>query len=399
MNASLPTQRPGAAPTIERVAYWLMTASLGMTLFNLLVAQVLFGIAALLWLWIVRADGQVPEVPPFFWPLAGYAALTLVSAAVSSDPRASFVDSRQLVLFLIVPAVVRLARGSRAMTTLDVIMALGAAGAFVGVVEYTIFGFDNLDRRPTGSLSHYMTYSGLIMLVLGAAVARLLFYPAQRIWPAVAIPALAVALAATQTRNAYLGALAAIACLLPLRQVRLLLAVPVLILLFVVAAPAQIRDRAFSIADLEDASNRDRVQMLVMGRDMVRDHPLFGVGPEMVGRMYGRYLQPDPVHTYNPHLHNVPVQIAAERGLPALAAWLWFVATAAWGLLQEFRRGPAPALAAAGLGAIVAMLVAGLFEYNFGDSEFMMLFLALISLPYAARAGGSAAARSTAVRQ
>ena len=47
-----------------------------------------------------------------------------------------------------------------------------------------------------GSLSHYMTYSGLIMLVLAAAVARLLFYPAQRIWPAVAVPALAVALAA-----------------------------------------------------------------------------------------------------------------------------------------------------------------------------------------------------------
>jgi hypothetical protein len=45
-------------------------------------------------------------------------------------------------------------------------------------------------------------------------------------------------------------------------------------------------------------------------------------------------------------------------------------------------------LAAAGLGAIVAMLTAGLFEYNFGDSEFMMLFLALISLPYAARADG-----------
>jgi O-antigen ligase len=377
---------------LERVAYWLLTASLGMTLFNLLAAQVLFGLAAVLWLWLVRSDRRRPDVPPFFWPLAAYAGLTLVSAAMSLDPPASFVDSRQLVLILIVPVVIRLARGTRAMTTLDVIMALGAAGAFIGVVEYTIFGFDNLNRRPMGSLSHYMTYSGLIMLVLGAAVARLLFYPAQRIWPAVAVPALAVALAATQTRNAYLGALAALACLLPLRQVRLLLAVPVLIVLFVVAAPAQIKDRAFSIANLQDESNRDRIQMLAMGRNMIRDHPVFGVGPEMVGRVYGQYLQPNPVHTYNPHLHNVPVQIAAERGLPALAAWLWFIVAAAWGLLQEFRRGPAPALAAAGLGAIAAMLTAGLFEYNFGDSEFMMLFLGLISLPYAARAAATAAA-------
>ena len=36
------------------------------------------------------------------------------------------------------------------------------------------------------------------------------------------------------------------------------------------------------------------------------------------------------------------------------------------------------ALAAAGLDA------AGLFEYNFGDSEFLMLFLVLVTLPYAA---------------
>jgi hypothetical protein len=30
------------------------------------------------------------------------------------------------------------------------------------------------------------------------------------------------------------------------------------------------------------------------------------------------------------------------------------------------------------------MLAAGLFEYNFGDSEFLMLFLVLVTLPFAA---------------
>jgi hypothetical protein len=46
-------------------------------------------------------------------------------------------------------------------------------------------------------------------------------------------------------------------------------------------------------------------------------------------------------------------------------------------------------LAAVALGALAAMLTAGLFEYNFGDSEFLMLFLILITLPFAAdRDGG-----------
>ena len=35
--------------------------------------------------------------------------------------------------------------------------------------------------------------------------------------------------------------------------------------------------------------------------------------------------------------------------------------------------------------ALTAMLAAGLFEYNFGDSEFLMLFLCLVTLPFAAR--------------
>ena len=35
--------------------------------------------------------------------------------------------------------------------------------------------------------------------------------------------------------------------------------------------------------------------------------------------------------------------------------------------------------------AVISMLVAGMFEYNFGDSEFLMLFLGLITLPHAAR--------------
>ena len=45
------------------------------------------------------------------------------------------------------------------------------------------------------------------------------------------------------------------------------------------------------------------------------------------------------------------------------------------------------------------MLAAGLFEYNFGDSEFLMLFLVLITLPYAAeRAPSWAAAHVADVR-
>jgi len=37
------------------------------------------------------------------------------------------------------------------------------------------------------------------------------------------------------------------------------------------------------------------------------------------------------------------------------------------------------------------VLAAGLFEYNFGDSEFLMMFLVLVTLPYAAERAPDAA--------
>jgi O-antigen ligase len=90
------------------------------------------------------------------------------------------------------------------------------------------------------------------------------------------------------------------------------------------------------------------------------------------------------VQEINPHLHNVPLQIAAERGLPTLAAWLVFIVILALDLARLFWKGHNRVLTAAALAALVSMLAAGLFEHNFGDSEFLMLFLLIVTLPFAA---------------
>jgi O-antigen ligase len=370
-------------PALERAAWIVLTATLGTVQFNLAAAQTLFGVAAILWLIVALGDRARPPLPAFALPLAVYAALTLVSAALSRDPATSLADCKQLVLFLMVPVVARLCQGSRASTTMNVVIACGAVGALIGVVQFTMLGYDHTENRPEGSLTLYMTYSGVVMLVLCSAAARLLFHPQPRAWPAIAIPALAVALAVTFTRNAWIGALTAVGALLAVRDRRLLILLPVVAGLFLALAPDALRTRALSTFDLDDPSNRDRVAMWTIGRRIVADHPLAGIGPDMVKHVYADYRPPVYVNPTNPHLHNVPIQIAAERGLPALAAWIWFVAIALRDLWRQLRRGPMRDLAAAGLAAVLAMLAAGMFEYNFGDSEFLMLLLGLMTLPFA----------------
>jgi len=371
-------------PAVERAAFAALLGLVAVVYFSIAAAGVLLGVTLLAWIAAVVTGRERVALPAIAWPLAAYVAWTLVAIAFSRDPAASLTDQRELLLFLIVPAVYRLARGARALTVLDVLISIGALSAVVGIVQYGILSYDTLGRRPQGTLGHYMTYSGTLMLVIGAAVARVLFRKENRTWPALVIPALAVALVFTFSRNAWVGACVAIGLLFMLKDLRLLGLLPVIAAVFFALAPSALTARVYSMFNRNDPTNRDRVAMVDAGVRIVRDHPLTGVGPDMVIRVYPDYRAADAVEPIQPHLHNVPLQIAAERGLPALAAWLWFVVLLGRDLLRLLRKGPYPSLAAAGLAALAAMLAAGLFEYNFGDSEFLIPFLVLATLPYAA---------------
>lgn len=370
---------------IERAGLLATLGTAGALQLSIALAQSLLAIAVLCWVVVTVIKREAFHVPRFFWPLVGLAALTLVSAALSPDPRVSFADTKQLLLFLIVPLTYRFVRGRSGATVLLVVVSVGAASAAFGIVQYGILHYDHLGQRPRGTLGHYMTYSGLLMLVIGVALAQLLFGKRDRTWAALVMPALAVAVALTFTRSAWVGACAAAVVLLWLKDFRLMAVLPVIAAAFVAVAPASVSTRFASIFDLKDPTNRDRVVMFHEGERMIRQHPFFGVGPNMVEVLYEVYREPDAVGKINPHLHNVPMQIAAERGLPALGLWVAFVAIVIYDLGRGLRSGRLPGVsAAAGLAAMVSMLAAGLFEYNFGDSEFLMLMLLLITVPFAA---------------
>lgn len=370
---------------------WIDTAGLvlligfaGALQLSIAAADILLTLTLVTWVVWLASRHLRPEVPAFFWPLAAYAAATLVASVFSVDPRTSLIDSKQLVLFLIVPVVYQLARGSRAPVVVQVIVTVGAATAAFGIIQYAMLEYNQLGQRPQGSMGHYMTYSGLLMLVVTAAVARVLFDRDDRLWPALVMPALVVALALTLSRSAWVGACAAVALLLGLRNFKLLVVLPALAALFFAVAPALVTDRFYSMFDPKDPTRRDRVAMVKAGGNMIRAHPLTGVGPNMVQPLYAQYRDPGAVERVTPHLHNVPMQIAAERGLPALLVWLLFIGYTAARLLSMLRACRQICLASIGLASIVAMFAAGMFEYNFGDSEFLMLFLVLITLPFAA---------------
>lgn len=380
----------GATPRdrLEQAGLFSLIGLVAAAQLSIAIAQILLSIAALCWFVVHLTRRERLEAPAFFWPLVGYAMLTLLAAGFSSDPVVSVTDCKQLSLFLLIPVVYDFARGARARTILTIIITIGAVSALVGIVQFAVLNYDILGRRPQGTLSHWMTYSGTLMLVICATIARLLYDTRDRGWAAVVMPALIVSLVLTSTRSAWVGAAAGVGVLLMLRDFRLVAVLPILTAIVIAVSPTQVTDRMYSMFDLNDPTRRDRVAMLQAGVAIVKDHPLTGVGPDMVVKVYPDYRVPTAVQENNVHLHNVPMHIAAERGLPALVMWLWFVGSALAGLRPLLDRSRHRVFAATATAATFAMLTAGLFEYNFGDSEFLMLFLILLTLPFAAERDG-----------
>ena len=394
-TATMSVPAPRTGPTIERITAALLLAFVASLQLSIALANVLLTALLVCWVAMRVRNRTVPAAPPFFLALLAYGALTLLASAFSVDPMASFIDSKQLVLLAIVPLVYDVARGERAASVVDVIISVGAASAVYGIVQYGVLHYDNLGQRPQGTLTHYMTYSGALMLTIGLAASRLIFGSRDRIWPALVMPALVVAVALTFTRNAWIGSCIAVGLLFVLKDFRLMALLPVILAALFVVAPDGLINRLTSTFNAQDPANQDRFAMIEIGARIVVDHPLTGVGPNMVPRVYEEYKPDYAVNDTNPHLHNVPLQIAAERGLPALAVWGWFIVALVVALFRMFRSSTAPAqqrqrmLAAMALATTTAMLAAGLFEYNFGDSEFLMLFLVLITLPFAAARSGA----------
>jgi len=372
---------------LEHVGALALLGVAGAVQFSIAIAQILLAVALVCWIAVIVVRREHFEAPSFFWPLLVYAGATIVSAAFSHDPRTSLIDSKQLVLFLLVPITYRFVSGNQSGTLMTVVVSCAAASAAFGIFQYGILHYDQLSQRPQGTLGHYMTYSGLLMIVITVALARILFSNYGRTWPALVMPALAVAVALTSTRSAWVGVCAGAAVLFSLKDFRLFAVLPIVAAIFFALAPASITQRFASMFDPNNATRLDRVAMLHIGERMIEAHPLTGVGPNMVQPLYTQYRGPDAINKINPHLHNDFLQIAAERGLPALAIWLWFIGAVIRDLWLRFRSAPQfeRYLAAGGLATVAALLTAGLFEYNFGDSEVLMLFLILITVPAAAQ--------------
>ena len=390
------------AATRERLRFGLYAAHL-LTLFGIALSNVALGLALLAFPALRQpAERAFRRARPLLVAALVYAGLLLVAMVFSQDPATSFEALRELFTLAALPLAIGSIAGERRLRWLfDAAILAAALAAASGLAQFWI-GFGDLDRRIRGPFPHVMTFSGVLLLVDLLLIARLVYRPRpapadSARWRGLAAPWLAwtalvlinLALVGSLTRNAWIGLAFGGGWLLWVRRRRLLLWVLPAAAAFVVLAPVPILARALSVTNLSDESSYDRLCMLEAGVRMVAEHPLFGIGPNMVERLYPIYRHTSAARLNVPHLHDSYAQLAAERGLPALASYLALLAVA----LARARRGYRAERTADGAGAradlwlgvtaaLIAFSIAGLFENNWGDTEVQRVALLLLAAPF-----------------
>ena len=357
-------------------------------------AYAVFGLLAVSWIVSLVVERRFPNSlrSPFALLAGALALLTAASAVFSRDPAVSVRHLGGLTLLLLVPIAMDLVEDLPAARRVVLALAVsGTALALLGIWQF-LQGADDLSHRIRGTLSHYMTFSGLASVAAGLLLGLALEGRGRwRVAGLVSVIPL-VAILFTFTRGTYVGILAALLLYAAVRRPKFLLFLgPALVVVFLLA-PSGIRERIRSIGDLSDRTNRDRVAMVRAGARIVRDYPVFGLGPEMVKPYYPLYRDPDAPRWTVPHLHNNVVQIAAASGVfaaGAYVAWIALFLARAVFLVRREREPDRRAIWAGALLAGTALCVAGLFEYNFGDTEVEMATLLVLALPFSRAAGAA----------
>jgi len=239
--------------------------------------------------------------------------------------------------------------------------------------------------RAQGTLGHYVVFAEMLMQIACLAWALLLAcergMTLWRIVFAIAFVGITAALFLTETR-ADLAALV-IACLIMLTLLesgaRRWFAVIAILGVLAAATWWLQRTRGVQWVDRNDISTHFRVLMWQDGVRLVHQHPWFGVGMETIRTHWVEWnIRAFIQYNVRSHFHSTYLQIAVERGIPALLAWLWFCVAYTvllFRLVARLRTQSrfACTVAAGLLAAFVAFNFTSLFHYNLGEESVAMV--------------------------
>jgi O-antigen ligase len=305
-----------------------------------------------------------------------YIIFSTFSIVFSQDFYRSLQEGKEILNFLIY--FLSLIYFSKKIKNENLIFAFLIPSLFLssyGIIEFFVKGLNDKNYRIHSLLSHYMTYTGILLIYFAILISYSFLsgnkkYKKFTIFGAsLTIPPMFLSL----TRNAWIGLFSILFFLLLFFKKRFLIFLFLIPLIFILIFPSTIGKRVFSIFDLKDKTNIDRIKMWKASFNIFLKKPITGFGLGIPQKDYIFFREEGAIRYRIPHFHSNLFQILPERGIFASLSYLGFVI---FSLINGYKRrynwrGLATFL------SVFAISVAGFFEFNFGDTE--ILWLTLIS--------------------
>ncbi len=330
------------------------------------------------------------------WPLALFLGALLLSTILRGPSRAVLDAYGDLwVVGAYVTTVALLRNRDNASRLAALLVGITAAAAVYGVVQYFtgVDAYRDLAGRPReveplpnvpgryvviGFFPNSLTYAHSLIAPLGWAVAATVGgrgWVMSRAIAACCGALMLVALLLSTARGAWIAAavVVGVACLVSRgrRGVAVAAAATAIAVVSFATSPG-LRAEARSIIDR--GANAGRAAIYAANLDIVKDHPVFGLGYGHYDRLAKPYYDRHPQADRRSHAHNSFLQVAADAGMVGLTAFcllfgvlLW----RGWWLVRRLQAGH-PELWATAAGAwlgIVGFLVGAITQDTFADSE------------------------------
>lgn len=247
------------------------------------------------------------------------------------------------------------------------------------------------DWRATGFYNHWTTYAEVLQLIASLALGLFLAMTQKKSamgwFLLIATAALVFALALTVTRGSWIGFAVSVAAMLLLSVSRRTILIVVGCALPLVIAGVFLLQKQRRIGFFDSADNSTSWRQMVWreGFDLLVSKPrhlAFGVGMDSIKGNWREWGMFDNGRQPIGHMHSNLLQIALERGIPALVVWLLFFGVylrMLWRLNRE-TTGFARGVALGALGGAVGFFTSGLVHYNWGDSEVVTVFYFIVGL-------------------
>ena len=357
------------------------------SMFSISVTQISCALGGLAWLTKVHLTHSWNKVKlPLGLPILLFVLACILAVITAVDPGNSYKSLKKLLQLLIFFWAVNNIKDDRQREFLVLLLIVaGCVAALNGIYQGWKDGV-TVNTRVEGTMSMYMTFAGLLMLVGLLAIGRFLFNPANEKWLIGAAILLSICLLMTLTRQAWLGFFAGLAFLVYFWRRVFLLSIPVFIFLILIFSPAPVKDRIQSLIDMRDDSLDIRLSLWRGGLTIFKDHPLTGCGFKCVDIVHRQYPDPDGYLGRFKGMHNNFIQLLVDTGILGLGAWISIWVMYFFSLRRNFNPSNLDTgsrwTSITGAAAVIGFHVGGLFEVNFYDSEVIMLLYFIMALPF-----------------